>query len=348
MSRGVNQPDRLSVNSFSDPTRASDPQSNRFNIPLDTPLLDVKKLILTRATIPQASLQIPDYQLVFFYYKMPAGAQTPSFANLKAVRLFPSQFPFSSPAAFGLIPQNSVMRVLTGGQADLVTLLNTAASPGGDTIGFNPFYDGVVTQDVLFSQANGQILWSGRKAGFVYANAGWNDPNVLQAQKQQSIVFPLYDGSTKPQPLVLGFTLNQRVGYACSGTAPPPFATGGSTNAFANSNGFPYAANAIVLPDAYPNLSGTSVIHVYGNFTGNSGNSTGLAYSHKNLLGVIPMTAVLANNNFGGLGMDAYLTTVPRELYAIDIELRDDQDQPYLLADNSNFNFELQFKYSKD
>lgn len=348
MSRGVNQPDRLSWNSLADPQDGQDAASFQFNVPLDTPLLDVKKIQLVRATIPQATLQIPDYQLVFWYYKMPVGDQVPRAAYLKSVRLFPANFPFTSPGAIGQIPQNSVMRFLQGGQADLVTLLNTAASPGGDTLAFNPYWDGAAVQDVLFAQANGQISWSGRKAGFVYANAGWNDPFVIAAQRQRNIVFPLYDATTRPQPQVVGYTLNQRIGYACSGTAPPPYATAGSNNQFANSNGFPYAVNVTVLPDSYPNLSGTAVVNIYGNIAGNSGNSTGQSIPHKNLLATVPMQSVLSNNNYNGLGMNAYLTTVPREIYSIDIELRDDQDQPYLVPDNANVNLEFQFKYERD
>lgn len=343
--RGLNQPDRLAWNSLADPTDFADAQSGRWTVPLNTPLLGVKKLQLIRATVPQATLNIPDYQLVFWYYKMPVGAQNPIAANLKCVRLFPSNFPFTSPGALGIVPQNSVMRFLQGGQADLVVLLNTAASPGGDAVALNPYWDGAVNQDVQFSQANGQILWQGRKAGFVYANAGWNDPNVLAAQAARNIVFPMYDATTRPQPQVQGFTLNQRIGYACSGTAPPPFAVAGSNPQFANSNGYPYAANVNVLPDAYPNLSGTSVVNVYGSFTGNSGNSANTTSNRKDLLAVIPMSGVLSNNNYNGVGMKAYHITVPREIYSIDIEFRDDQDQPYALPDNANVNLELSLMY---
>jgi len=345
----MNQPDRLSWNSLADPTDQTDAANYRWVVPLDTPLLDVKKIQLVRATIPQVSLQIPDYQLVFWYYRMPVGDPTPNPAYLRAVRLFPSNFPWSSPGALAIGNfQQETMRFLTGGLADLVVLLNSAASPGGDTLGMNPYWNGFAAQDVLFAQANGQISWQGRSAGFVYANAGWNDPNVLAAQALRNIVIPLYDGTFRPQPQVAGFTLNQRLGYACSGVAPPPYATAGSNNQFANSNGFPYAVNASVLPDSWPNISGTSVVNLYGNFTGNSGNSTGQSYPHKNLLATIPMSLILGNNNFNGIGMKAYLTSVPREIYSIDIELRDDQDQPYVLPDNANVNLELQFIYNRD
>jgi hypothetical protein len=191
----------------------------------------------------------------------------------------------------------------------------------------------------------------GLTAGNFYCIAGWNDPNVLAAQALKNITMdpdPTNPGGViLPQPQVPGYTLNQRIGYALSGTCEQPYKSSTSVSQLvANTTGLPYAANVNIVPDAYPNIAGTSVINVYGSFVGSSGNTTG-PINHKNLLATIPMTAVLANNNYS-TAMKATLTNPPSEIYAIDVELRDEADQPYFLPDNTNINLELQFEYKRD
>lgn len=345
--RGLNQPDRISWNSFDDPQRPFTASDFRFNIPLNTPLLDVKELQLVRASVPQSSLQIPDYQLVFWYYRVATSGSTPGAGNLSAVRIYPANFPASA----DLNDPEVVMRPLTGGLTDLVTLLNAAAAPTGDDVTRNPYFRGAAAADVGFTLTNGQITMRGLTAGNFYCIAGWNDPNVLAAIALKNITMdpdPANPGGViTPQPQVAGYTLNQRIGYALSGTCQQPYMSSTSVSQLvANTTGVPYAVNVNIVPDAYPNIAGTAVINVYGTFTGSSGNTTGPT-RHKDLLAVIPMTNVLANNNYS-TAMKAVLTTVPSEVYAIDIELRDDQDQPYYINDNVNVNLELLVKYRRD
>lgn len=346
--RGLNQPDKLSWNSFADPQRPYTGEAFQFNIPLNTPLLDVKEVQLVRATVPQASLQIPSYQLVFWYYQMPFGGTVPGAGNLSAVRIYPPNFPASA----DLTSAETVMRPLTGGLTDLVALLNQASAPGGDDVSLNPFWRGASARDVLFTLTNGQITMTGQTANKVYAIAGWNDPNVLLAQRNLSILMdadPVNPGGAViPQPQVPGITLNQRLGYALSGTAVQPYRSPTSASLLvANTTGLPYATNVPIVPDSYPNIAGTSVVNVYGSFVGSSGNTTTQVVPHKNLLATIPMNAVLANNNYS-TAMKALLCNIPAELYAIDIELRDEADQPYYVPDNFNLNLEMLFKYRRD
>jgi hypothetical protein len=343
--RGLNQPDKVSWNSAQDPQRPLTAAAFQFNIPLNTPLLDVKEAQLVRATIPQASLQIPDYQLVFWYYRLPTVGSTPGAGNLSAVRLYPANFPSSA----DLSDPETVMRPLTGGLTDLVTLLNAAAAPTGDNVARNPYFRGAAAADVAFTLTNGQITMRGLTAGNFYCIAGWNDPNVLAAIALKNITMdpdPANPGGVIiPQPQVAGYTLNQRVGYALSGTCEQPYKSSTSVSQLvANTTGLPYAATVDIVPDAYANIAGSSVINVYGSFIGPSGNTT---TNRKNLFCVVPLTGVLANNNYS-TAMKALLTNVPSEIYAIDIELRDENDQPYLLPDNTNVNLEMLFKYRKD
>jgi hypothetical protein len=344
--RGLNQPDKVSWNSTQDPQRPFTAESFRFNIPLATPLLDVKEAQLVRATIPQASLQIPDYQLVFWYYRVPLVNSTPGPATLSAVRLYPANFPASA----DLDDPEVVMRPLTGGLTDLVALLNAAAAPTGDDVARNPYFRGASAADVGFTLTNGQIIMRGLTAGNFYCIAGYNDPNVLAAIALNNITMdpdPANPGGVIiPQPQVAGFTLNQRIGYALSGTCEQPYKSSTSVSQLvANTTGLPYAANVGIVPDAYPNLAGTSVVNVYGSFVGTAGNTT---TNRRNLFCVVPMnTGVLANNNYS-TAMKALLTSVPNEIYAIDIELRDENDQPYPLPDNATVNLEMLFKYRRD
>jgi hypothetical protein len=343
--RGLNQPDKLSWNSAQDPQRALTASSFEFNIPLNTPLLDVKEAQLVRATIPQASLQIPDYQLVLWYYRVPLVTSTPGPATLSAVRLYPANFPASA----DLDDPETVMRPLTGGLTDLVALLNAAAAPTGDDVARNPYFRGASAADVGFTLTNGQIFMRGLTAGNFYCMAGWNDPNVLAAIALKNITMdpdPANPGGIIiPQPQVPGFTLNQRIGYALSGTCEQPYKSSQSVSQLvANTTGLPYATNVNIIPDAYANIAGTSVVNVYGSFSGPSGNTT---TNRKNLFCVVPMTAPLANTNYS-TAMKALLTGVPSEIYSIDIELRDENDQPYPLPDNATVNLEMLFKYRRD
>jgi hypothetical protein len=345
--RGLNQPDRFSWNSAADPQRAFNASAFQFSIPLNTPLLDVEKVQLVRASLPQATLQIPDYQLVLWYYRLPLVGSTPGPATLSAVRLYPANFPASA----DLNDPEVVMRPLTGGLTDLVALLNAAAAPTGDDVARNPYFRGAAAADVGFTLTNGQIFMKGLTAGNFYCIAGWNDPNVLAAIDLKNITMdpdPANPGGvTIPQPQVPGYTLNQRIGYALSGTCVQPYRSSTSVSLLvANTTGLPYATNVDIVPDAYANLSGTSVVNVYGSFVGSSGNTTG-PINHKNLLATIPMTEVLGNNNYS-TAMKATLTNPPSEIYAIDVELRDENDQPYFLPDNANVNLELQFEYKRD
>jgi hypothetical protein len=77
-------------------------QYYNFTVNLPRPALDAKSLQLLKAVIPQAQCSIPDYSLVFPYYKLrtlPIDStgqlhyvDTPSFSNLYFIRLLPSYY----------------------------------------------------------------------------------------------------------------------------------------------------------------------------------------------------------------------------------------------------------------
>jgi hypothetical protein len=57
------------------------------------------------------------------------------------------------------------------------------------------------------------------------------------------------------------------------------------------------------------------------------------------------MSQATGYTNFTGVGLKAPLYKVMNDIYVMDIELRDDQDQPFYVPDGLNVNIEIGFKY---
>jgi len=104
----LNQPELISLSS-TNAQQQSPPispltfaQYYNFTINLPRPALDAKSLQLLKAVIPQAQCSIPDYSLVFPYYKLRTlpiddmdqvfYVDKPTFANLYFIRLLPSYY----------------------------------------------------------------------------------------------------------------------------------------------------------------------------------------------------------------------------------------------------------------
>jgi hypothetical protein len=240
---------------------------------------------------------------------------------------------------------------------ELVALLNTASSTG-DNINLNGYWN---ANAITWSLVAGVPTFKGNNAGKFYTPAGWNDPLVIAA-KTYSVgnlspsgkfypffLYPCTDplkNVFKPNPFVRGYTMNQRLGYALSGTTAGAF-----YNSFQPFGNFAYAnqynitfPNGTNIPaGTQPNISGSSIVSIYAAWSGYGGAST--QGNKLNLLGVIPLSTVVGYNNFTGVGLKAPLYKVVPDIYAMDIELRDENDQPFLVPDNANVNLEIGFKY---
>jgi len=341
----VNTPDRLSLDSYADTNRPDGTTAGQgsggyssFNNNLNAAILNAKEVNLLRATIPNVKLQLPNYQLVFYYYELPTVSTTPTITHLKAVRLYPSDY--VAPSGFTAFTKN----VFFADPAALVTQLNLAAGAGGDDTTYNDLWvSGGVT--FSYSTTTKQITWIGNTASKFYANVGWNDSVIQDSNDAQDIRINNFDGTTTtPQPYAAGFTLNQRIGFALSGTSKPPQSFGLSlNNKYAHLTGVPKATSATVPADSYPCLVYTQNIFLYSNLFGNSGFGN---YGKKNLLGVVPVdVASFGVVQFFGLtaGGDACLN-IP-EIYSVSIEMRDDANQVYVLPASANVNLEIGFKY---
>ena len=336
----LNRPDRISLDAYADTNRGTNAVYSSFTNDLGVAVLNAKRLHLLRATIPIPKLQIPDYQLVFYYYELPDATTVPTATHLKAVRLYPSDYvPPSGHTAF-------TKNVFYTDPAALVTQLNLAASAGGDSVTYNTLWvSGGVT--FAFSTTTKQITWYGNTASKYYANAGWNDP-VVQASQADATKITTYNfgTSTTIQPFVLGATLNQRVGYALSGTCVPPQSFGAAvSNKIANLTGIAKitGSTGVVPADSYPCLVFTQNIYLYANVISNGGLGN---YGRKNLMAVINVDVAsfgvvqFVTSYYGGEA-----TPIPEELYAVNIEMRDDNNQTFTLPQSANVNVELGIDY---
>ena len=335
----VNNPERVFLNSSDDERNTTDFGFSQFTCTYDTPILGAKKTMMLRATIPNAQINIPDYQLVFWYYNLPTATTVPNVSYLKAVRLYPSTY--QAPAALGTAFTKN--RFFTD-PADFVSQLNTAAAAGGDNVTYNPFW---TAGDITFSYnaTTKQITFTGNTAGRFYAPAGWNDPNVNFYVLNPTIFMPSTANIavTYPQPLLQGFTLNLRVGYAMSGTSyGPQVSQVNQIPSFADITHVAYANGTAVPVDSYPNLVYSQCVYLYSNIT--AGVSLGSGGQH-NLLAVVPVNAPqLGVIQYTALTVNM-MSKLADTIYDITIQMRDDANQPFVLPDSAQVNLELAMVY---
>lgn len=334
----INQPDRISVDSFMDTTTATNGQYYTFvNHAPNTALVGAKEITLLRCSIPYIQLNIPTWQTVFYYYKTASATAVPTANDLHAIRLYPSDY--IAPSGFTAYTRNAFFP----SPSQFVEALNTAASAGGDNVTYNTLW---IANDVLFifDETSNRITFQGLDAGSYYCIAGYNDPLVRASQATAAIVTYNFDTTTTIQPYVLGYTLNLRCGFACDGVnIPKQSGTNFLSVKCANLTGTSFAAGEVIPADTFPDLNYTGSIYIYSNIVGNSGFGS---VNKKNLLGVIPVDVPLGGViQYTGHSAPAYARKVASEIYSVDVELRDDANQPFFLPDSANVNMELSILY---
>lgn len=334
----VNNPERVFLNSSDDARTSSDQGFSKFTCTFDTPILGAKKTMMLRATIPNAQINIPDYALEFWYYQLDAADEVPSLTTLKCVRLYPSYW--QQDGSVDATPNR-----FFSDPGDLVTQLNIAASTGGDDVTYNPYW---VADDITFAYnaTLKQIGFVGNTGGKFYTPAGWNDPNINVARA--GIDMPNFGGGglTTVQPSIQGYTLNLRLGYAMSGNAfgyPVNQAAATKINIqYANLTNSAYADGDLVPPDSFPNLVYSQCVYLYSNIV--AGVSLGSNRTH-NLLAVVPSNAPqLGVISYSALTVNM-MSKIVDTIYEICVEMRDDNNEPFILPDNANVNLELAFTY---
>jgi len=334
----INQPDRISVDSFMDTTTVTNGQYFTFvNHAPNTALVGAKEVTLLRCTIPYIQSSIPNYQLVWYYYKLPTATTIPSSTYLRAIRLYPTDY--VAPTGFTAFTMNAYFAT----PQDLVDALNAASVTGGDSVTYNTIW---TANDVTFfwDTAANQINFVGTDPSSFYTSAGWGDSVVQASQASSDIVTYNQDTTTTRQPYVLGYTLNLRTGFAMDGVNTPRGAGNNLvSNKCAQLTGRPYAGAINIYADTYPDLNYTGNIYLYSNIVGNSGFSS---VNKKNLLTVVPVDVPLGGIiQYVGHSTPAYARKVASEIYSVDIEMRDDANQPFYLPDSANVNIELSILY---
>lgn len=333
----VNQPDRALIRSDDDDSNFSGQSFYQFSVNLPTPILEPKSADIVRVTIPNANINIPDYQLTFWYYNLASATTIPGTSELKCVRLYPSTW--REPAGYTTFSRN---RYFTD-PADLVAALNAATTQDDATLNPN-FQSGDIT--FSYDPVTKRISFTGNTAGRFYSPAGYADQRVTAAMA--NIRLPAYNGTSAytqsfPQPFAPGYTLNLRCGFAISGLSRGVNAFTGGNQRNANSTNVPEANGIAIVSDAWPNLVYTNSVYLYTNIINGSSSCSN---NRQNLLCVVPV-------NSAPLGITAYQSSMATDMLKVSgtiqnitIEMRDDADQPYFIPDSASCNVEIYFTYA--
>lgn len=335
----VNCPERVVINSDDDTFNISQTGFSQFTCNLPTPVLDPQRCQVIRTSIPAIQLQIPDYQLVFWYFSLATASTVPAASDLRAIRLFPSYY--QTPTSV-ITYTPTVNRFFTG-PTDLVTALNLAAGAGGDSATNNPYW---VSGDITFAynSTTKHITFTGNTVGRFYCPAGYNDSLVQAAVARLDIVCPTYPASatTFPQSQLFQYPLNLRVGYAMSGNSLGQASFTNGATVYANIVNVPIAQGTAVASDSYPCLVYTNVVYLYTNFSQGSSLTSG---NRHNLLCAVPITVDSLSVNSYVPSTEALMTKLSQTINQITIEMRDSADQPYLLPDSATVDVEVFFGY---
>jgi hypothetical protein len=334
----VNQPERVFVNSFDDPADSGIfalwPFANekyfQFTCRLPTPVLAPERTQLLRATIPNINVNIPDYQLVFFYAREDVSGNL-TYHN---VRILPS---WISPTDAWAVSTGLPINRQYANYQDFVQALNLAAAAPDDTI-YNPYH---IPGDVEFYyDATTRLITMEPNdiANYTYYLVGYKSP-VLDALNNSVLLYNLDSGIPTIQPSIPETSLNLRIGFCQGGgnvILSPTLTVRGLVPP--NSTG-----NRFIAP-TYANLVYSQNCYILSNFVQGSGISSG---GQHNVLATVPMAAPPLGVSIFNAPLVNWLTRVVKEIYEINIVLLDDNYQPFLLPNSAIVNVDLGFSYTK-
>jgi hypothetical protein len=338
----LNHPDKLTLDAFSDPNLASYNANgvyNRFTVALKTPVLNAKGIQLMNANFINSSLQLNDNaHLFFFFYASSTQAGIRTQANLRCIRLLPSNY---VPAA-GYT--NYVKNKYFNSGTELVAALNQAAVTGGDSATYNPIW---AANQVTFSYDTGTRKVSIQSSlGSVYlAPASANDPFVLDQLRGTTapgnrITMNVFGGATPLQPYVENVSMNARIGFAMSFLSRPLWSNAGTQLGVATSTGTPLLTT--IEADTFPIFLGSQNLSIYLSIVSGSG----LDSFRKNLLATIPIeNGPLFINSYTTCSIERPALTIPSEIYEVTVEMLDDLGLPFYMPPNFNVDLSLAFAY---
>lgn len=339
----LNHPDKFVLDAYSDPqleTYNPNGVYSRWTNQLKTPILNARGVQLINANLVNSVLQLNDQsQLAFYYYASATQANMCVRANLRCVRLLPSNY--VAWAGFTAYTKNRYFNNVV----ELVAALNQAASAGGDSVIYNTLW---VADQIVFSyDTNTRKISVAAKDGTSYiAPAAADDPNVIDAMTGASFppsklyMYTYGNGAGVAQPYVVGQSMNARLGFAMSYNSRGAWWSATSQIGCATSTGVPQLSGTAIEADANPILIGSQNVNVYLSIVTGSGLDSWSG--RKNLVATIPLDVAPLNiNSYTTNSAEVPAISVPNEIYEISVELYDDQGTPFYQP--PNYNTELTF-----
>lgn len=321
----ANKPNRVFISSNDGIANENYDNYSTFECQLPTPILGACKTQILRATIPNAMVNIPDYALTFWYFKLATPTTARATSNLYCVRIMPTNW-YAPTSPIANMPVNSYYATPT----DLANALNLASA--NDSATYNVYYGGVNDVAFTWNSVTKKMVLTGLNTGVYYEPAGYTTLTRL-ATNFNGILVPAFGSTTTTgatyQPYIPEYSLNLRAGFARP--LNPVIA-----------NQYCLLGGVGITSDSYPNLVFTQCYYVYANIC--AGSSLGSNGTH-NLLSVVPSSAgQLAVTNYTALTINM-LTKVPQEIYNIKISITDDNNVDVVFPDSAVINIELAFKY---
>lgn len=345
----VNRPNRLTLDAYSDPqllTKTVGGSYSTFTNVLRNPIIGAKGVQLVNANFINSALQLNDQsQLMFFYYASTTQAGIATLANLKCIRLVPSNFVPAS--GFTAFTPNEYFNTV----AELVTQLNLAASAGGDSATYNPLWTaGQVT--FSYDTTTRRISVAGNGTTYI-APAPADDPNVIDTllgttnanNRIKMATFGSTNYATAQfQPFVLNQSMNARLGFAMGINTRGLYWNGTAQRGCATSTGVPSNSSTVpVAGDSFPILLGVQNVGVYLDIsTGGGLDSLG----NKNLIASVPIEVpALAINSYTTNSVEVPSLSTPNEIYQVTVTLIDDEGIPFTQPPNYNTQIALAIYY---
>jgi len=350
----ANRPNRLTLDAFSDPSlELAGPNGSysQFTNQLQTAIIGAKSFELISATFINSCLQLNDQsQLMFFYYANASASNIRAAANLRCVRLHPSNFVPNTTTPYTAFVKNKYFNTVT----ELTAALTAASAAGGDSVTYNARW---VSGDLTFSYdiASRKVSVTAANASLYIAPAAFDDPFIPLLLAGSSpfastdrIRMNAFNSSntyaTAPlQPYVLGQTLNSRIGFAMSINATPVWKNGSTQYGVATSTGVPQLTGTLIEADANPILLGAQSVGIYLDTVVGGGYDS---VNAKNLLSpVFIEVAPLHVVAYVPASVNQPLTSVAQEIYQVTVRLVDDAGVPFVQPPNYNVRIEVSIGY---
>ena len=370
------QPERIFINALNDTdiVKSSVSQDEEaysaIRVKFPRPALNVKTMELISAQIPIPSVNIPDTETTFFYYRVGHDGtnNAPSalnYADLHFVRLLPSYykkefFTAANAAAYGL-------NITFSDYADLASELvkSCLKDPTSDNaLTYHIPGDISLTYDATLNRFRmiGNNTYTGAVFTYYYIPAGTHDANVatLQAYLKTITTGDQITPGFPGQPFQLYRTLNLRLGWGWDGVNRN-VSTIGSDQTGINlsllnrfrplpTTVFDLVDLTVVIAnhflyntaDSFGDLVYSSVCSIYTDCIGSSTTDTN---RDTGLLATIPLNTANLGVAFWSSGFTRPLTKITENLYDITVEFRTDTGQPFYFCNSSVLTLELSLTY---